>query len=292
MALIKNILFPVDFSHSCVAMAEYVRRAATVHGAGVSLIHIVDPTKYNAFETGFELYLRPMTQILEEHLVVERRRLQQFLAAVFPTAVYPRIVTSGDPATEITRIAKEGGFNLIIMPTHSGRFRQMLLGSTTAKVLDDADCPVLTSKHTETIAPRHLGHRELLCAIGLAPDSERVLRIAAEIAREVDAKLTIIHAVQAGESGQPIELALEEQGLSVEKREALGRIADLQRLVGSNATVRIAVGQVKKALLETALLSDADVLIIGRNPRPGSLGRMRDLTYAMIRDSPYPVLSV
>ena len=38
--------------------------------------------------------------------------------------------------------------------------------------------------------------------------------------------------------------------------------------------------------------SDADVLMIGRSHQPGGHGRMRDLTYAMVRDSPFPVLSV
>jgi hypothetical protein len=33
MRLITNILFPVDFSASCVAMASYVKRAATLFGA-------------------------------------------------------------------------------------------------------------------------------------------------------------------------------------------------------------------------------------------------------------------
>jgi hypothetical protein len=34
------------------------------------------------------------------------------------------------------------------------------------------------------------------------------------------------------------------------------------------------------------------VLIIGRSPQPGSMGRLRDLTYVVIRDAPCPVLSV
>jgi len=34
------------------------------------------------------------------------------------------------------------------------------------------------------------------------------------------------------------------------------------------------------------------VLVIGRSPHPGAVGRLRDLTYAMIRDSPFPVISV
>ncbi len=292
MSLIKKIPFPVDFSHSCVAMAEYVKRGAAVHGAEVSLIHVVDPANYNLLQTGMELYLRPMTEVAEEHLGIGRTRLDKFLTSEFPSIGHSRILASGDTATEIARVAREGGFNLITMPTHSGRFRQMLLGSTTAKVLNDADCPVLTTKHAETIAPRPPRHRELVCAIGLGSDSERVLRFADEIARKVQAKLTIIHALQGGEPESTIDLVLEENVRSGEKREALARISDLQRLVGSDAAVHVASGQVKNAILEAALLLDADVLIIGRSPLLGSFGRLRDLTYALIRDSPYPVLSV
>ena len=84
---------------------------------------------------------------------------------------------------------------------------------------------------------------------------------------------------------------LEEQLQSVEQRETNRLIADLQLIVGSNCRVRIAVGSVKKTLLEVARGSDADVLMIGRHPRSGAHGRIRDLTYAMVRDSPFPVLS-
>ncbi len=43
MGLITNILFPVDFSSSCIAMAPYVKRAAALFAAQVSLIHVFDP---------------------------------------------------------------------------------------------------------------------------------------------------------------------------------------------------------------------------------------------------------
>jgi nucleotide-binding universal stress UspA family protein len=53
----------------------------------------------------------------------------------------PRVLTLGHAATEIARVAREDGFDLIIMTTHAGKFRQTLFGSTTAKVINDADCP-------------------------------------------------------------------------------------------------------------------------------------------------------
>jgi nucleotide-binding universal stress UspA family protein len=178
------------------------------------------------------------------------------------------------------------------MPTHAGRFRRMLLGSTAAKVLNDADCPVATSRHAETIAPRPLEHREWLCAIGLGEDSERVLRYAHRLATEAKINLRIIHAIQGADPTLPIQLDLEEQIQSDERKQVRERIDELKRRVGSQAPVCIAVGPIKEALLEAARQSDADALLRGRSPRPGSEGRLRDLTYAMVRDSPYPVLSV
>ena len=288
MASIASILYPVDFSPSCIAMAPYVKRAAALLDARVSLIHVVDPTGYN----GLQLYVRPISEVSEEHMAIGRDRLDSFLTAEFPAAEFPRILTSGDAATEIARVAREDRFNLIIMPTHSGIFRQMLLGSTTAKVINDADCPVLTSRHAQTIAPRPLEHREWLCAVGLSSNSERVLRFASQVAAQARGKLSIIHAVQAGDTNLPIQLDLREEIRAAERQEANRRIADLQQMIGVDAPVRIAVGQVKEALLEAAREADADALIIGRSHQPGAHGRMRDLTYAMVRDSPFPVLSV
>jgi nucleotide-binding universal stress UspA family protein len=223
---------------------------------------------------------------------VGRERLDSFLTAEFPLAESTRIVTSGDPATEIARIAREGRFNIIVMPTHAGVFRRMLIGSTVAKVLNDADCPVLTSHHAETIAPRPPEHREWLCAIGLSANSERVLRFAKEAAAITQAKLTLVHAVQSADRSAPVQLDLEDQLQSAERRSVAERIAELERSVGLDAPFRIAVGNIKDALIEVARQSDADALMIGRNPHPGSSGRLRDLTYAIVRDSPFPVLSI
>jgi nucleotide-binding universal stress UspA family protein len=178
------------------------------------------------------------------------------------------------------------------MPTHAGVFRQMLLGSTTAKVINDADCPVLTSRHAQTIAPRPLEHREWLCAVGLSSNSERVLRYASQVAAEARSKLSIIHAIQTGDTDLRAQLDLREETHSAERQEARRRIAELQQRVGTDVPVRVAVGPLKEALIDAALESDADVLMIGRSHQPGAHGRMRDLTYAMVRDSPFPVLSV
>ena len=287
MESVTNILYPVDFSSSCVAMAPYVRRAAAVYDAGVTLIHVFNPASYS----GFEQTMRRPEDIAQDHEEIARHRLDTFLVAQFPLAEYPRVVVPGDPAIQIAHAARRG-FDLIIMPTHAGTFRHMLLGSTTAKVLNDADCPVLTSTHAETIAPRPPEHRVLLCAVALNEDSERVLRYSHRAAIQSGSQLLLIHVVPSADPKLPILLDLEETIQSEERQEARRRIDELQQRVGSSATVLIVVGPIKEALLEAARQFDADALLIGRAPQSGARGRLRDLTYVLVRDSPFPVVSI
>lgn len=275
-------MFPVDFSPSCAAMAASVERAAAIFGAEVTIVHVCDLSSHN----GFELYARPADDIAEEHWNLARTKLELFLKSEFPAAKCPRILLAGDAASLIAEIARKHKFDLIMMPTHAGRFRQMLLGSTTAKVLDGADCPVLTTEHAATIAPRPLEHRKWLCAIGLTLDSERVLRYAKDAASAAGAKLSLIHAIQTSDA------ASETPRPSEEERKARQRLAELQNRLGSDASLSIVAGPVKETLLDAARQSSADVLVIGRSPHLHSPGRLRDLSYSLIRDSPCPVVSV
>ena len=168
--MIQKILFPVDFSASCVAMAAYVKRAAAIFGAKVTLVHGCDLHSLS----GFELYARPASEIAEEHWNLAREKLEGFLASEFPAAGNRRVLMAGDAASLVSEIAKKEKYDLILMPTHAGRFRRMLLGSTTAKVLDNAECPVLTMQHAADIAPRSLEHRKWVSAIALTPKPNSV----------------------------------------------------------------------------------------------------------------------
>jgi len=279
--MIEQILFPVDFSPSCAAMAAYVQRVAAIYKSEVTILYVCDLASHS----GFELYARPGNEIAEEHWNIARSKLDRFLTSEFPPATCRRILSAGDAASVIAQTAKKN-FDLVVMPTHAGRFRRMLLGSTTSKVLDEAECPVLTMQHAETIAPRSLEHRHWACAIGLSVDSERVLRYAKDAASAAGAKLAVIHAIPADEGrSDPKEV-------SQAVRRAHQGVAALQGRVGSQASVGVTVGKVKEALLHAARESNADVLVVGRSPHAHGIGRMRDLTYALIRDSPCPVVSV
>jgi nucleotide-binding universal stress UspA family protein len=273
--MIENILFPVDFSPSCVGMAAYVKRVAALFSSRVTMLHVCDLASHN----GFELYLRTLQEIADEHLSVARHKLHSFLEGDFPPAKCERWLRFGDPAADIVEFARTGKFDLIVMPTHAGHFRRMLLGSTTAKVLDDADCPVMTTEHADITVPKPLGHRRWICGIGHGSDAARVLRLATRAAVEARANLSVIHVCDECSRGT--------SQCWLDSIKCQNMLEDF-----GGQTVRILEGHVKQALLEATQHPLADALIIGRSAKHGLIGRMRDLTYSLIRDSPVPVLSV
>jgi nucleotide-binding universal stress UspA family protein len=283
-----NILFPVDFSLPCTAIAPYVKRAAEIFGAKVTLAHVFDLGSSG----GLELYVRPLPEVLADHHTVARNQLSSFLVQEFPMAEHSRIVLSGDVATRLIELARTGGFDLIIMPTHASHFRSALLGSTTAKVLNGADCPVLTTQHAEMMVPRSLRHREWVCGIDLSPRSEWVLRFASNAAAAAGATLTAIHAIPTREADSPIQLDLDRKPNSSVASAIHLELDRLQKASGSGTQVRLALGPIREVLLEAARRRDADVLLVGREPQNSRSGRLGDFTYKIVRDSPCPVVSI
>jgi len=281
--MIQKILFPVDFSPSCAGMAGYVKRTAAIFGAEVTLVHVCDLLSHN----GFELLARTPDAIAEEHWNLAGSKLELFLNSQFPSTKSRKVLLSGDPAALIMMEAKKERFDLIMMPTHAGQFRRMLLGSTTTKVLSEADCPVLTMQHATTAGPRSLEHRTWICAVEMSSDSERLLCYAREAASSAGAKLSVVHAIQTGDADSNVEKPSQEKVRAVQQL-----IVDRLRAVGSDAAVSVEHGPVRQVLLDAVRKSSADVLVLGRSTHSGALGRMRDLTYSLIRDSPCPVVSV
>jgi len=95
--MVKNILFPVDFSTSCIAIAAYVKRAGEIFGAEVSLVHVCDLSSHN----GFELYAKASEQIAEDHWNVAKTKLEFFLKSVFPPTRCRRILLTGNTGQQM-----------------------------------------------------------------------------------------------------------------------------------------------------------------------------------------------
>ena len=277
MPVVKKILFPVDFSKSCIDAARYVRAFAGQFRAETMLLHVVDAGNYH------------YPEVAQPHL---QRDLDTFVFEEFRDFPTLSNCIMGTTETEIVETARSWRSDLIMMPTHGlGRYRRLLLGSITAKVLHDVECPVWTDVHSqEAPTPARIPCKKVLCALDLRDRSRAVLEWAGWLAREHEADLRIVHAAEA-EAG-PLEKYLDREFAASGAAEARTRIAELQGAAGTSANVAMAQGKVSDVVTCAAKEWSADLLVIGRHNGSGLAGRLHQNAYSIIGESPCPVLSV
>lgn len=285
MQPIGPILFPIDFSPRCRAVVPLVKAMAEKLGSKVTLFYVVQiPADLFALERAY-----PMTVDTEAMIANAREELLRFYgASAKPVATVAEI---GDPAVRIVEYARDNHMGLIMMPTHGyGRFRGMLLGSITAKVLHDAACPVWTAAHTDNSEPpARTGCKSMLCALDLKNGSVDLLRHATDLADRFDAKLRIVHAVAEPLPGPDAMTGTNFHEFLIEA--AREEIAGIQSNAGTNLDVCLGAGPVADWVRATACHHAADLVVIGRGRLHRKFGRLRTNAYSIIREAPCPVLS-
>jgi nucleotide-binding universal stress UspA family protein len=278
MVAIKKILFPVDFSDQCIGAARYVEAFAGRFEAEVILLHVVADGD----------------QVLARELQPARQaQLNAFLADEFKYFNINRQCVTGDPASQIAQLARSWNPDLIMMPSHGlGFFRRLLLGSVTAKVLHDVDCPVWTGAHADKAPPlERIGCSRVLCAVDLTERSGSVLQWAAGLAREYDAQLGIVHAIPSVEASAAAQFLDREYVADVEVV-AEKAIARLQEAAGTDAVVLVDGGETSQVVRCATKEFKADLLVIGRHSRTGLAGHLRHSAYGILRESLCPVISI
>ncbi|HVN05543.1 MAG TPA: universal stress protein [Bryobacteraceae bacterium] len=288
MKSLSKILLPVDFSERSLGAARYAKMMADHFHSELTLLHVLTPPHYEfgALEIGGSM----LTELYSNRGAQVEKELETFLAGELQGMEPRRVVLEGDPARQIVEYAQAESMGLIVMPTHGyGPFRQFILGSITAKVLHDADCPVWTGVHLEEAPPAESSpFRNIVCAIDLGPQSCKALEWATGMQQEFGAHLTVVHAMACPPTGAAGE---QQWGHDMEAA-ARDDLARLQERFGTQADLVIEPGDPPKVVCEFAARQKADLLVIGRGSAAGVFGRLRTNAYAIIRQSPCPVVSV
>jgi nucleotide-binding universal stress UspA family protein len=177
------------------------------------------------------------------------------------------------------------------MPTHGrGPFRRFLLGSVTAKVLHDADCPVWTGAHLAENAAAELQMiRHVLCAVDHSDASDRALAWAAGFAGEFKSVLTVVRATPPLPAPDDV---LNPDWEDARREEAEKQIRCLQAKIGTHANILVEEGDPAEIVARAALERRADLVVIGRSHKKSGLGRAQEHAYQIVRDSPCPVVSI
>ncbi len=140
-----KILFPTDFSELSLSALTHARAIADAFDSEFHCLYVVDEAYQYWGAMGPESI--PVGPQPDDLLEAAGKRMDQFKAEHLSDLKRPPVtqVQMGRPFAEIIAYARESEIALIVMGTHGrGAFAQMLLGSTTEKVVRKASCAVLT----------------------------------------------------------------------------------------------------------------------------------------------------
>lgn len=265
MFSIRQILAPVVLAPQCVWSGRYADHLAKKFDSQLIFLHVSD---------------RDAQATLEE-----------FVASEIGTPGHRAMAVDGDPAERIIQLAGEYGTDLIVMPTYHARFRAFLLGSVTAKVLHDVECPVLTGVHSEGLAHDVPGaFKRVVCALDDAPGCVPVYSWARGLSDRLCTRLHVIHAVPGMDESS--ENCGEKELCKYFKRTRTAAFRAHFAAQPELPEIEFIGGDIATAVRESALTQNADLIVIGRGHTNRNLGRLRTSSYAIIRKAPCPVISV
>ena len=283
MIHVKKIMVPVDFSESSKKAVNYGLSLASEFQARLVLMHVAP------FDAA--LYDRAKLQLLQLIPVEYRAQLD-----------FEIIVKAGDVRAELLAAIEENEIDLVVMGSR-GRsyFERLLLGSVTERMLRKVHVPVLTVSHLdpekEIHAPGAVPLRRIVYATDLADGSEVGLQFSIRLARGLDAHLTVVHVVQAGdmvlhgmETAFLPDYAAEARAQATERlNKMVTRVSDGSVPISTILTDGVPYENINRVAEET----NADLIVINLQGK-GRLERALLGTTAerVIRTASVPVLSL
>ena len=148
----KKILFCTDFSENSWPARECAISYASVFGASLSIVHVINSSQigYPSLEVEIPSTLKSALQGIQE----SSQKALELIAAeclkrVKEVDIYHRI---GNPAHEIVRLADEESIDLVVTGTHGWTgIKHLILGSTAENIVRKSNCPVLTVRSSSSL---------------------------------------------------------------------------------------------------------------------------------------------
>jgi nucleotide-binding universal stress UspA family protein len=288
MLNIKKILLPVDIPISSLDVIHQAATLAHHFKSEIVMLHVMTADSHAA---GVPEDSRELAgwDLLAEVIREAQKQQDTSLAPELEGLTIRRKVVEGDAGLAIVQMAQDERADLIMMPSYGFTFYKFLLGSVTAKVLHQAECPVWTGAHVEGGPVQEFAIRNVLCAVEFGPRADLTVSWAAPMAAEFGARLTLANVTASVEFWGPGGSYVDENWKEALVGNASEQMARLQQDTGIKADVIIGSGDVPTVLSQAAKQTKADLLVTGCYPYGGHL---RTNGYGIISAVPIPVLSV
>jgi nucleotide-binding universal stress UspA family protein len=140
----KKILCPTDFSEPAFVALKRAEELARHFSAELIVAHVIPPLP------GPHSFPDPQADftfdvpLYQQELAIKAEQMLKDLVSHHKVGTRD-LVTTGDAAPEILRIAQQEHVDLIVIASHGlAGWRRLVFGSVTEKVVRQATCPVLT----------------------------------------------------------------------------------------------------------------------------------------------------
>jgi nucleotide-binding universal stress UspA family protein len=289
-----HILVPTDFSDSALLALEHGIYLANKFDGELHVLHVAElPTitlpdfPSDLFEVAETIGMTRLGELLEQQHV-----------PLPPVKREVKAGTPSDPAADaIIDYAAAHDIDFIVMGTHGRRgVRRLLLGSVTEEVIRRSPCPVLTMRtHKEAWTLPRIDR--IMVPVDFSASTRQVIGVASRMAEHYDAAITLVHVVDLeyypyyGFGSDPFR-AVEKDMVMASEGKLTEYVEELQG-AGIIATGETVKGHPAKAIRETAVEHDVDLIVVGLHCRRGlDRALVGSISEKVMRSAHCPVLVV
>ncbi len=195
-----NILVPTDFSRNAAEALRFAVPLARQLGGKITLLHAIDLEVISGMLSAIRI-INAMNKSANEDAAHRLDKLAR--TTVPPELLEKKVVRFAPPHVGIPETARELKMDLIVISTQGCTgLQHVLLGSTAARVVRHASCPVLTVRPVagaRVPGPKAAGLgpiiKRILVPVVFSEECDSSIRFATTLARMMQARLTLLHVV-------------------------------------------------------------------------------------------------
>lgn len=275
----NKIVITTDFSETSYLAIKHGAFLAQYTKGEIYLVHIITKhwEKFNVFTPSITL------ENIEKASEAVQSKLNELASDIknqYGVKV-TTVVNSGNPTTEIVRVAKELKADLIVMGTHGySSWEDLTIGSNALKVLTKSHCPVLTmSQQAES-----LGYHKIVLPIDTSEHTRHKVILTMELAKQFTAHVYAVGLLTEDEaSKKPAMEVMLNQVANAAKDKGVAFSSELLENVKNRAVATVKYSEKVGGDL-ISIMTDQDAELSGFFLGPYAL--------QVIHHSKVPVLSV
>lgn len=251
MDLVRNILYPTDFSAASAKALPFVRHMARGQQSTLHVVHVTGSDAQSAVSDGL--------------LSVAQRQEEQKLGQHLNGIVHELIFLSGRTWQQLSEFINRKKINLLVFTsqghTNDANFS---VGSVAKEIVRSAECPLLiVGPAVFTEADENISFDRILFATDFTTESLAAVPYVVAFAQRYSAEMTLLHVIVDGGDTESMLYAL---------RQLIPLGTDLNH----RPKCEVKEGKPSREIIETAEQSRADLIILGTSTTHDPKGSFED----------------